>query len=51
VSLQLVPIGWFVSIQSSDVLNTGIYKGEDNRLVGTRTIPFAADTGVSAARS
>jgi hypothetical protein len=41
VSLQLVPVGWFVSIKSSGVLNTGIYEGEDNRLVGTRTIPFA----------
>ena len=41
VSLQLVPIGWFVSLKSSGVLNTGIYEGHDNRLVGTRTIPFA----------
>ena len=41
VSLQLVPVSWFVSIKSSGVLNTGIYEGEDNRLVGTRTIPFA----------
>lgn len=41
VSLQLVPVGWFVSIKSSGVLNTGIYEGDDNRLVGNRTIPFA----------
>ena len=41
VSLQLVPAGWFVSIKSSGVLNTGTYEGEDNRLVATRTIPFA----------
>lgn len=41
VSLQLVPIAWFVSIKSSGVLNMGIYEGDDNRLVGTRTIPFA----------
>lgn len=41
VSLQLVPVGWFVSLKSSGVLNTGIYEGKDNRLVGTRTIPFA----------
>jgi hypothetical protein len=41
VSLQLVPAGWFVSIKSSGVLNTGTYEGKDNRLVGTRTIPFA----------
>lgn len=41
VSLQLVPVGWFVSIKSSGVLNTGTYEGEDNRLVGKRTIPFA----------
>lgn len=41
VSLQLVPAGWFVSIKSSGVLNTGTYKGKDNRLVGKRTIPFA----------
>lgn len=41
VSLQLVPAGWFVSIKSSGVLNMGIYEGKDNRLIGTRTIPFA----------
>ena len=41
VSLQLVPAGWFVSIKSSGVLNMGTYEGDDNRLVGTRTIPFA----------
>ena len=41
VSLQLVPTGWFVSIKSSGVLNMGTYEGDDNRLVGTRTIPFA----------
>ena len=41
VSLQLVPAGWFISIKSSGVLNTGTYEGKENRLVGTRTIPFA----------
>ena len=41
VSLQLVPAGWFVSIKSSGILNMGTYQGDDNRLVGTRTIPFA----------
>ena len=41
VSLQLVPVAWFVSIKASGVLNTGIYEGNDNRLIGTRTIPFA----------
>ena len=41
VSLQLVPAGWFVSIKSSGVLNMGTYEGIDNRLVGTRAIPFA----------
>jgi hypothetical protein len=41
VSLQLVPVGWFVSIRSSGVLSTGIYEGEDNRLVSKRTVPFA----------
>jgi len=41
VSLQLVPTGWFVSIKSSGVLNMGTYEGIDNRLVGTRAIPFA----------
>ena len=40
VSLQLAPAGWFVSIKSSGVLNMGTYEGDDNRLVGTRTIPF-----------
>lgn len=44
VSLQLVPVAWFVSMKSSGVLNTGIYEGEDNRLVATRTIPFAEIT-------
>ena len=33
VSLQLVPAGWFVSIKSSGVLNTGTYEGKENRLV------------------
>ena len=41
VSLRFVPVGWFVSTKASGVLNTGIYEGEDNRLVGTRTIPFS----------
>lgn len=41
VSLQLVPVAWFVSMKSSGALNVGIYEGDDNRLVGTRTIPFA----------
>lgn len=41
VSLQLVPVAWFVSMKASGVLNTGIYEGGDNRLIGTRTIPFA----------
>ncbi len=44
VSLQLVPAGWFVSIKSSGVLNTGTYEGKENRRVGTRTIPFAEIT-------
>ncbi len=41
VSLQLVPVGWFVALKSSGVLNMGIYEGDDNRLVGTRTFPYA----------
>ena len=41
VSLQFAPAGWFVSIKSTGVLNMGTYEGDDNRLVGTRTIPFA----------
>ena len=41
VSLQFAPVGWFVSIKSSGVLNMGTYEGDDNRLVGTRSIPFA----------
>ena len=41
VSLLLVPAGCFVSIKTSGVLNIGAYEGHDNRLVGTRTIPFA----------
>ena len=41
VSLQFVPVGWFVSIKFSGVLNTGTYEGEDNRLIQKQTIPFA----------
>ena len=41
VSLQLVPAGWFVSVESSGVLNIGTYEGKENRLVGKQTIPFA----------
>lgn len=41
VSLQLVPVAWFVSMKSSGQLNLGIYEGADNRLVGTRVILFA----------
>ena len=41
VSLQVVPFAWFVSIKSSGVLNVGTYEGDENRLVGTRSIPLA----------
>ena len=40
VSLQLPPIGWFVSMKASGALNVGVYEGDDNRLVGTRTVPL-----------
>ena len=41
VSLQVVPFAWFVSIKSSGVLNLGTYEGNENRLVGTQSIPLA----------
>lgn len=41
VSLQVVPFAWFVSIKSSGVLNVGTYEGDENRLVGERSIPLA----------
>ena len=40
VSLQLPPAGWFVSLKETGALNLGIYEGDDNRLVGTRTMPL-----------
>jgi hypothetical protein len=41
VSLQIVPIAWFISIKATGQLNMGIYEGEENQLVGTRAVPFA----------
>lgn len=41
VSLQIVPVAWFISMKATGQLNTGIYEGSENRLVGTRAIPFA----------
>lgn len=41
VSFQLVPVAWFISLRSSGELSMGIYEGDDKRLVGTRSIPFA----------
>lgn len=41
VSLQVVPVGWFIAMKSAGVLNMGTYEGDDNRLVGTQAIPFA----------
>lgn len=41
VSLQIAPIAWFISMKATGQLNIGIYEGEENRLVGTRAIPFA----------
>lgn len=41
VSFQVVPVGWFIAMKSSGVLNMGTYEGDDNRLVGSRSIPFA----------
>ena len=40
VSLQLPPAGWFVSMKETGALNLGVYEGDDNRLVGTRTLPL-----------
>jgi len=41
VSLPVVPVAWFIAMKSSGQLNMGIFEGEDNRLVGTRSIPLA----------
>ncbi len=38
VSLQLPPVGWFVSMKTTAELNVGIYQGVDNCLVGTRVV-------------
>ncbi len=40
MSLPLPPAGWFVSLKETGALNLGIYEGDDNRLVGTRTTPL-----------
>lgn len=40
VSLQLVPIAWFISVKSVGTLSIGTYEGNDNRLVGGRSIPL-----------
>lgn len=40
VSFQLVPVAWFISMKSAGTLNMGTY-GEDNRLIGTRSVPLA----------
>lgn len=41
VSLQVVPVAWFIAMKSTGQLNMGVYEGEENRLVGTRAIPLA----------
>ena len=41
VSLQLVPVAWFISMKCTGELNIGIYEGDDHRLVGKRSIPLA----------
>lgn len=41
VSLQIVPVAWFISMRATGQLNMGIYEGKENRLVGTRAISFA----------
>lgn len=41
VSFQIVPVAWFVAVKSAGLLNMGTYEGENNRLVGARSIPLA----------
>lgn len=41
VSLQVVPVAWFIAMKSAGHLNMGTYEGDENRLVGTRSIPLA----------
>ncbi|MDB6175883.1 MAG: hypothetical protein JWL59_5194 [Chthoniobacteraceae bacterium] len=41
VSLQLVPVAWFICAKWMGTLNMGVYEGDDHRLVGTHSIPFA----------
>lgn len=40
VSFQVVPVAWFIAMKSAGHLNMGIYEGEENRLVGTHSIPL-----------
>lgn len=41
VNLPVVPVAWFMAMKATGQLNMGIYEGEENRLVGTRSIPLA----------
>ena len=41
VSLKVVPVAWFIAMNSEGQLNMGVYEGEENRLVGTRSMPLA----------
>ena len=41
VALHIVPVAWFVAMRFTGALNMGVYKGEENRLVGTEQIPLA----------
>ncbi len=41
VALHIVPVAWFTSMRFTGALNMGVYKGEENRLVGTEQIPLA----------
>lgn len=41
VNLPVLPVAWFIAMKATGTLNMGVYEGEENRLVTTRSIPLA----------
>ena len=41
IFLHLPPVAWFSSMKMVPALNTGVYEGEERRIVGTEQIPLA----------
>ena len=41
VALHFVPVAWFISMKLTGELGIGVYEGDENRLVGTGSIPLA----------